>query len=68
MHKTSDFDSKLAVRTLSKADQRLAGLIGKVGPFSLRVDRTQSPFHALLKSIMYQQLSGKAAADLRPRE
>lgn len=42
-------------------------LIGRAGPFSLRPVRTQSLFAALAESIVYQQLSGNAAATILGR-
>ena len=39
----------------------------QVGPFTLRMPGTQSPFEALARSIIYQQLHGKAAAAIHGR-
>jgi 3-methyladenine DNA glycosylase/8-oxoguanine DNA glycosylase len=39
----------------------------RVGTFSMRPEPTQSLFTALLRSIVYQQLSGKAAATILGR-
>jgi DNA-3-methyladenine glycosylase II len=61
------YDSALAVRELSAADPKLARLIARAGPFTLRVASAQSPFEALLESIVYQQLHGKAAAAIHRR-
>ncbi len=61
------FDSQAAAAFLSQADQRLASIIEQVGEFSLRPEKMQSPFQALLKAIVYQQLSGKAAATILGR-
>ena len=49
---------------LSKLDARLAGLIAKAGPFTVRPGELVRPFDALAESIAYQQLSGKAAATI----
>ena len=38
-----------------------------MGPFTLRLDRSASPFESLLESILYQQLHGKAAATIHRR-
>ena len=56
------FDAATAVEALAAADPRLGRLIGLAGPFTLRLPAQQSPFEALLRSILYQQLHGKAAA------
>lgn len=61
------FDADEAVRTLSKADKRLAAVIKRAGPFTLRPEKMQSPFQALARAIIYQQLSGKAAATIHGR-
>jgi DNA-3-methyladenine glycosylase II len=55
------------VRQLSAADPKLARLIQRAGPFTLRIASTQSPFEALAESIIYQQLHGKAAATIHRR-
>ncbi len=61
------YDSALACRVLSAADPRLGRLIERAGPFTLRVASAQSPFEALVESIIYQQLHGKAAAAIHRR-
>jgi len=61
------YDSALACRELSAADPKLGRLIARVGPFTLRVASAQSPFEALVESIVYQQLHGKAAATIHRR-
>ncbi len=61
------YDSALAIRTLSVADARLGRLIRRAGPFTLRIGSGQSPFEALVESIVYQQLHGKAAATIHRR-
>jgi DNA-3-methyladenine glycosylase II len=61
------YDSALAVRELSAADPKLRKLIECAGPFTLRVASAQSPFEALVESIVYQQLHGKAAATIHRR-
>jgi DNA-3-methyladenine glycosylase II len=55
-----------AVRALRLADPVMARLIAEVGPCSLAPTQW-SPFAALLRSIIYQQLSGKAAATILGR-
>jgi DNA-3-methyladenine glycosylase II len=56
------YDAAQALAELSAADPKLARLIARAGPFTLRLPATQSPFEALARSIIYQQLHGKAAA------
>jgi DNA-3-methyladenine glycosylase II len=56
-----------AVNHLQKADPVLAKIIRAVGPcrYTLRTDGTH--FDALCRSIIYQQLSGKAAGTIHGR-
>jgi len=56
-----------AARVLSKADPRLGRLIARVGPCRLTIEALQSPFQALAEAIVYQQLTGKAAATILER-
>jgi 3-methyladenine DNA glycosylase/8-oxoguanine DNA glycosylase len=56
-----------ALEHLSHSDRRLARLIERVGTCQLQADLTQSIFDALLESIVYQQLTGKAAATILGR-
>ena len=61
------FDPDEALAHLRAADAKLAALIGRAGPFTLRLDHSRSPFESLLESILYQQLHGKAAATIHRR-
>jgi DNA-3-methyladenine glycosylase II len=61
------YDSAAAIRKLSAADSKLGKLIQRAGPFTMRIASTQSPFEALVESIVYQQLHGKAAATIHRR-
>jgi DNA-3-methyladenine glycosylase II len=61
------YDSALAISELSAADTKLGKLIASAGPFTMKLASTQSPFEALLESIVYQQLHGKAAATIHRR-
>jgi len=54
-----------AVRHLRRADPVMRDVIGKAGPFTLRLHRNR--FRALVFSIISQQISGKAAAAIRGR-
>ncbi|WP_026442356.1 DNA-3-methyladenine glycosylase family protein [Pseudacidobacterium ailaaui] len=61
------YDAALACRELSAADPKLGLLIQRAGPFALRLKSQHSPFEALLESIIFQQLHGKAAAAILKR-
>jgi 3-methyladenine DNA glycosylase/8-oxoguanine DNA glycosylase len=61
------YDPELACRHLTEADPRLGELIARAGPFTMRPEPTQSMFAALVESIVYQQLSGRAAATILGR-
>jgi len=61
------YDAARAVEELSAADPKLGRLIQRAGPFRLRIASTQSPFEALVESIVYQQLHGRAAATIHRR-
>jgi 3-methyladenine DNA glycosylase/8-oxoguanine DNA glycosylase len=56
-----------AERHLSSRDTRLGAVIEKVGPMTLRRDPRATTFEALAESIVYQQLTGKAAATIHGR-
>lgn len=45
----------------------LSRLIKKIGPFTLKIDPKKSPYEALFSSVVYQQLTGKAAATILQR-
>jgi len=61
------YDTALAVAELSASDAKLRRLIQRAGPFTMKLASGQSPFEALLESIIYQQLHGKAAATIHGR-
>jgi 3-methyladenine DNA glycosylase/8-oxoguanine DNA glycosylase len=61
------FDPEEAVTVLQRADRKLARVIEKAGPFTHRPQKLQSPFHALLRAIVFQQLAGRAAATIHGR-
>ncbi|MFL6527558.1 MAG: DNA-3-methyladenine glycosylase family protein [Chthoniobacterales bacterium] len=56
-----------AHRHLSRADKRLAELIRRSRRYELEPGKLIRPFDALAESIVYQQLSGKAAATIWKR-
>ncbi|MBA3345614.1 MAG: DNA-3-methyladenine glycosylase 2 family protein [Gemmatimonadales bacterium] len=61
------YDPAVACLHLCNADPALARLLAQAGAFTLRTRPTQSLFAALTQSIVYQQLSGKAAATILAR-
>ena len=61
------YDSKTAVAVLKNADTKLGRMIDRIGPYRLRDQSAMTPFQALLRSIAYQQLSGKAAGSIHRR-
>ncbi len=61
------FDAEGALRALRASDAKLASLIERVGPLRLRIDPASSPFEALTESIVYQQISGRAAETILSR-
>ena len=61
------YDPDVACRHLTAADPRLGALIARAGAFTMRPEPTQSLFAALVESIVYQQLSGKAAETILGR-
>lgn len=54
-----------AIRHLTSADPVLAAIIARVGPYRLQVRKPT--FETLARSIVYQQLAGKAAASIFAR-
>ena len=61
------FDPDVACRHLVQADPDLGALIERVGEFTMRPSPTHSLFASLVRSIVYQQLSGAAAATILGR-
>lgn len=61
-----DYEVPRALRHLRR-DPQMRELIRRAGPFTLTPRRPLAPFPALLRSIVYQQLSGKAAATIHGR-
>lgn len=56
-----------AINHLKRVDPALADVIARVGPCRLVVRSEGTHFDALLRAIVYQQLSGKAAATIHGR-
>lgn len=61
------YDPQEAIDHINHRDPRLGEAIDRLGPFALQVRRWPQPFHALLRSIVYQQLSGRAAGTIFAR-
>jgi DNA-3-methyladenine glycosylase II len=58
------FELAEAVRHLSERDETLKTLIAETVPFQIDVADAQSPYEVLMESIVYQSISGKAAATI----
>ena len=56
-----------AVEHLRACDQRMPAIIERIGPCRLHIRHEHSIFYTLLRSIIYQQLAGKAAAAIMAR-
>lgn len=64
------FDDSLrrrAVRHLKACDPRMRSVVERVGACTFRPVAEGTHFHALIRAIVYQQLSGKAAATIHAR-
>lgn len=60
------YDPKVALRHLRR-DPDMAALIRRVGPYALQSRAHLTPFQALLRAIVYQQISGVAAGSIDRR-
>jgi DNA-3-methyladenine glycosylase II len=56
-----------ALKALERSDPRMGKLIQRVGRFKLEAGSAGSHLGALIRSIVYQQLSGRAAATIHGR-
>jgi DNA-3-methyladenine glycosylase II len=61
------FNAAAAVRHLRRVDPEMAAVIRRAGPCALEPRLRHPPFEELLEAIVYQQLSGKAAATIYGR-
>jgi 3-methyladenine DNA glycosylase/8-oxoguanine DNA glycosylase len=61
------FDLAAATAHLSFKDEKLAGLIAETLQFEIDLSEASSPYEALMESIAYQSISGKAAATIFAR-
>ena len=62
-----EIDTGAAIEHLCRADKDLGQFIKQAPKFNLKCDNLASPFQALLEAIVYQQLTGKAAATIFKR-
>src|SRR5256712_13634390 len=58
------FDLAAAMKSLAERDERLKRLIDETPTYQLEIEETRSPYEALLESIAYQSIPGKAAATI----
>jgi len=61
------YDPEVACRHLTAADPVMGTLIARAGEFTMRPEPAHSLFQSLVRSIVYQQLTGKAAATILKR-
>ena len=61
------FDARAAVASLREADPALGRAIESFGPFAMKRQAMRTPFESLLRAIVYQQLSGRAAGAIHAR-
>ncbi len=59
------YDAETARAHLLKADPVMRGIVKRVGP--LAIEARGEPYEALLRSVLYQQLAGAAAAAIERR-
>ena len=64
---TLAFDLQEALRHLSDRDDILKALIAELRAFAIDAEAGQSPYDVLLEAIVYQSISGKAAATIYSR-
>jgi len=61
------FDAETAVAHLSRADPTLGALMDRCGAYTPSTTAAPDVFHSLMRAIVYQQLSGKAAGTIHRR-
>lgn len=66
LHRHLCYDPAVALRRLRR-DPVMRAVIRASGPFEIQMRRPRAPFPALMRAIVYQQLSGKAAATIHAR-
>ncbi len=52
---------------LSKICKRFAGVVAKHEPYPTKFERQNDPYRALIRAVVFQQLSGKAATTIHGR-
>ncbi|HXL15300.1 MAG TPA: DNA-3-methyladenine glycosylase 2 family protein, partial [Methylomirabilota bacterium] len=60
-------ESPEAIRIARERDPKMGNLIERIGAFRMRLDRAATPFAALTESIIYQQITGRAAETIAGR-
>jgi DNA-3-methyladenine glycosylase II len=60
-------NTRAALAHLRKVDPVLGKIIARVGPYRLEARRAGTHYDALVRSIVFQQLSGKAAGTIHRR-
>ncbi len=61
------FDADEAVSALRASDTHMANLIARVGPYELVLTDEWSPFQALVRSVIFQQISTHAGRAIQGR-
>jgi 3-methyladenine DNA glycosylase/8-oxoguanine DNA glycosylase len=61
------FDHIAAHEHISREDPRMADVIARTGEFQFKLDECDSVYESLLEAIVYQSISGKAAATIFER-
>lgn len=61
------FDAQTAMETLGASDPILKQLMLQIGPYRPTTSAAPDVFHSLMRAIIYQQLSGKAAGTIHGR-
>src|SRR6202161_2294816 len=61
------FDHVKAHEHITRTDKRMARIIAKTGAFRFQLDQCDSVYESLLEAIVYQSISGKAAATIYAR-
>src|SRR5271169_6903920 len=61
------FDHVKAHEHITRTDKRMARVIAKTGEFRFQLDQCDSVYESLLEAIVYQSISGKAAATIYAR-
>lgn len=61
------YDLEVAAAHVAASDPVMALVVERAGPCLLQIGHLDSPFQSLLKSIVYQQLNGKAAGTIYGR-